>query len=108
MTTANTQWSTTEQAIARSAFDTAYHREIAAIMAEVKRQSEAATSPDALWTLNDFLSARRHYLDGKYEFSEEILVFLFAQLVKEGLLDLAELQGLSADKLSKIRLLTMV
>lgn len=108
MSPVNTQWSTTETAIAKRAFEMSYEREIAAIMSEAKRQAGLATNPNELWHLNDFLSARRHYLDGKYEFREEILVFLFAQLVKEGFLELTELQGLSADKLSKIRLLTMV
>ncbi|WP_081699682.1 hypothetical protein [Picosynechococcus sp. NKBG15041c] len=108
MPTVNTQWSLQEEAIAKTAFDLSYRREIAAVMAEAKRQADEAQEPADLWQLNDFLSARRHYLDGKYDFSPESLVFTFAQLIKEGWLELQELDGISAEKLSKIRILTLM
>lgn len=103
-----TQWSPTEEKIAKTAFDTAYRREVASMMAEVKRQAEAATSPDELWKLHDFLSARRHHLDGKYDSRDSMLIFVFAQLVKEGWLEIGELAGLSPDKIAKIKALTLV
>ena len=108
MPTANTQWSLQEEAIAKTAFELSYRREIAAVLAEAKRQAEAAQDPDDLWQLNDFLSARRHYLDGKYDFSPESLVFTFAQLIKEGWLELKDLEGISVEKISKIRVLTLM
>ncbi|ACB00777.1 MULTISPECIES: hypothetical protein [Cyanophyceae] len=108
MPTANTQWSLQEKTIAKEAFELSYRREIAAVMAEAKRQATLAADPADLWQLNDFLSARRHYLDGKYDFSPESLVFTFAQLIKEGWLELQELDGLAAEKLSKIRILTLM
>jgi hypothetical protein len=108
MPTTDTQWSTTEERIAKTAFEQAYSRELEATMAEAKRQANLAQNPEDLWQLNDFLSARRHYLDGKYDDRPEGLVFVFAQLIKEGWLVMAELNGLSADKLSKIRVLTLM
>jgi hypothetical protein len=108
MPTIDTQWSLQEEAIAKTAFELSYRREIAAVMAEAKRQAEEAQEPDDLWRLNDFLSARRHYLDGKYDFSPESLVFTFAQLIKEGWIELQELNGISPEKLSKIRILTLM
>lgn len=108
MPTTKATWSQTEEAIAREAFRVAYAREVESMMAEAKRQAAAASSPDELWELNDFLSARRHYLDGKYDFHPESLIFVFAQLVKEGWLNMDELSGFTADKLSKIRVLTFV
>jgi hypothetical protein len=101
-----TQWSPTEEKIAKTAFDTAYRREVTSVTAEVKQQAKAATSPEELWQLHDFLSARRHDLDGKYDFRSSMLIFVFAQLIKEGWLDIKELEGLTADKLAKVSALT--
>lgn len=61
---------------------------------------------DDIWQLHDFLSARRHELDGKYDDRESGLIFVFSNLVKEGWLSLDELDGLEPAKLSKISALT--
>lgn len=108
MPTTEAKWSSTEENIAQSAFDAAFHRETRSMVAEAKRQAELSATPEDLWALNDFLSARRHYLDGKYDFHHESLVFVLAQLAKEGWLELSELDGLSADKIAKIRVLTLM
>lgn len=108
MPVTETQWSATEEKIAKAAFDTAYRREVESMMAEVKRQAETAASPDELWKLHDFLSARRHDLDGKYDFRDSMLIFVFAQLIKEGWLEIGELEGLSRDKIAKIKALTIM
>ncbi|MBP0011738.1 MAG: hypothetical protein J7545_01475 [Roseofilum sp. SBFL] len=108
MPVTETQWSAIEEKIAKAAFDTAYRREVASMTAEVKRQAETAASPDELWKLHDFLSARRHDLDGKYDFRDSMLIFVFAELVKEGWLEIGELEGLSRDKISKIKALTII
>ena len=105
MTSTQPQWSTSEEAIAKEAFDTAYRREAELMMAEAKRQAELAADPNDFWILNDFLSARRHDFDGKYDFRPEARVFVLAQLVKEGWLDLSEISGLSFDKIMKIEVL---
>ncbi|AFY38318.1 hypothetical protein Lepto7376_2016 [[Leptolyngbya] sp. PCC 7376] len=105
MSTTKSEWSTTEELIAKTAFDMAYRREAAAMMAEAKRQAELAADPNDFWILNDFLSARRHDLDGKYDFRSEARVFVLAQLAKEGWLEISELEGLSIDKLAKIEVL---
>lgn len=106
MPVTETQWSPQEEKIAKTAFDAAYHREVTSMTAEVKRQAKGATSPDELWKLHDFLSARRHDLDGKYDFRPSMLIFVFAQLIKEGWLDIQELEGLTADKIAKVNALT--
>jgi hypothetical protein len=41
-------------------------------------------------------------MDGRYDFRFGTLLFVFANLVKDGLLSLDELEGLSADKIAKI------
>ncbi|GAB4212120.1 MAG: hypothetical protein OHK0012_05820 [Synechococcales cyanobacterium] len=100
------EWSSTEQDIAQRAFHMAYEREITALMAEVRRRVDHVTQIEEIWRLHDFLSARRHQMDGKYDFNFPALLFIFAGLVKEGWLGLEDLQGLAGDKLAKISALT--
>jgi hypothetical protein len=96
------EWSKTEKQIARQAFDRAYEREIAALLEYVRETAGAIASMEHLWQLHDFLSARRHDLDGKYDYRYSVLIFVFARLVREGWLSLDELAGLEASKLTKI------
>ena len=103
---ANSTWSETEQEIAQTAFKIAYEREISALIQEVRDRASAISDPEEMWQLHDFLSARRHDVDGKYDDTYPMLMFVFARLVKEGWLQLDELQGLSRDKLAKITALT--
>lgn len=95
-------WTQTEQEISRSAFDRAYQREIQALMQDVAERANQVSEVSDLWQLHDFLSARRHEIDGKYDYRDSALFFVFAQLIREKWLDLNELKGLAADKLSKI------
>jgi Photoprotection regulator fluorescence recovery protein len=99
-------WSTTEQAVVEAAFKVAYEREIVALIKEVQYQADSITGPEDMWQLHDFLSARRHSVDGKYDRAEPTLMFAFARLVKEKWIAIAELEGLDKSKLSKISALS--
>jgi hypothetical protein len=98
-------WSSSEQIIAKKAFDLAYHREIKALIQEVKAIAISLSEIEDVWSLHDFLSARRHQIDGKYDYNYAVLIFIFAQLLKEGWLLLDDLDGLERDKVSKINAL---
>lgn len=100
------EWSKSEKTVAQAAFAKAHEREMNALVQEVRERASAVTKIDDVWQLNDFLSARRHEIDGKYSYRYSVLIFVFAQLVKEGWLDLHELEGLEADKRTKIKALT--
>ena len=102
MQVSEAEWSNTEKKVATDAFDRAYKREIDALISEVRVQASALAQLDDLWSLHDFLSARRHEIDGKYDYRYSVLIFVFARLVKEGWLHLDELQGLDTDKLTKV------
>ena len=106
MQVSETQWSTQEHEIAKAAFDKAYAREVETLVRAVNQQASEINNIEDLWRLHDFLSARRHTLDGKYDARESALIFVFSELVKEGWLNLAELEGLAPAKLSKIAALT--
>ncbi|WP_349262760.1 hypothetical protein [Allocoleopsis sp.] len=106
MQVSNTEWSTTEQTVAKAAFEKAYEREINALIEKVRHQSSTLTTLEDLWRLHDFLSAKRHEIDGKYDYSYPMLLFLFADLIKDGWLHIDELKSLDQDKLAKIAALT--
>lgn len=99
-------WSDKEQKIAREVFDRAYNREIKTLIELVNHKNSQIATIEDLWHLNDFLSARRHEIDGKYDYQYPILIFVLAGLVKEGWLQLEELEGLNPDKVAKIAALT--
>jgi hypothetical protein len=100
------EWSIMEEKIAQEAFKIAYEREVEALIAEVRSRTGSIAEIKDLWNLHDFLSARRHDIDGKYDYQESALIFVFARLLKEGWLKTDELKGLSADKRSKIAVLS--
>jgi hypothetical protein len=106
MQVTDTEWSNTEKKVAQAAFEKAYQREIDALINEVHKQASAITELDDMWRLHDFLSARRHDIDGKYDYRYSVLIFVFSRLIKEGWLNLDELEGLATDKLTKIAALT--
>jgi hypothetical protein len=95
-------WSAAEKNIAQAAFDKAYERETKALIQEVREKASSITGLDTIWRLHDFLSVRRHEIDGKYDYSYAVLIFTFARLIKEGWLVMEDLSGLEADKLAKV------
>lgn len=102
MTVTELNWSATEKDVAQQAFKKAYEREINALLAEVREQAVRISNVEDLWCLHDFLSSRRHAIDGKYDYCYSGLLFVFAGLLKEGWLNLQELDGLEKDKLAKV------
>ena len=104
--TSELQWTDQEQSIAKAAFDKAYRREIQALVEVVRDRASTVAGTEDVWHLHDFLSARRHERDGKDDAREAALLFVFADLVKEGWLSLSDLEGLDTPKLSKIVALT--
>jgi hypothetical protein len=106
MTVSNGEWSIMEEKVAQEAFKTAYEREIEALLKEVRSKAGSISELNDLWSLHDYLSARRHDIDGKYDYQESALIFIFARLLKEGWLKISELEGLSMDKRTKIAALS--
>ncbi|MEB3886673.1 hypothetical protein [Lyngbya sp. CCY1209] len=95
-------WSEAEKTVADEALQKAYDREIKTLMDEVRQKAVEITDIDAIWRLHDFLSAKRHEIEGKYDGRYSVLIFVLAQLLKEKWLTLEELQGLETDKRAKI------
>lgn len=95
-------WSPVEKKAAQEAFEKAYEREISALLEQVRVRAGEIAELEDLWGLHDFLSAKRHEIDGKYDYSYLVLLFVFANLIKDGWLHIDELKNLDKDKLAKI------
>ncbi|MGC1307919.1 MAG: hypothetical protein WA885_11860 [Phormidesmis sp.] len=106
MQQAEVQWSHTERKIAKAALKKAYDREIEALIKNIRENASLISRLEDVWQLHDYLSAKRHDIDGKYDDRDEFLMFTLSQLVKSDLLDLSELSELEAGKRAKIKLLT--
>ena len=104
----DTQWSTTEKKIAEAALERAKEREINALISTVRQQASGIQEFNDLWHLHDFLSARRYDLDGKYDSRNATVIFAIASLVKEGWLNISELEGLDQEKLTKVSAMTRI
>ncbi|NES94001.1 MAG: hypothetical protein F6K32_02000 [Desertifilum sp. SIO1I2] len=102
MQASEAKWTDLEKKIARTAFDKAYKREVEALLKQVREEAGAIAQVEDLWRLHDFLSAKRHEMEGKYDYHYPTLIFIFAGLLKEGWLQMSDLEGLDRDKLAKV------
>jgi hypothetical protein len=105
---AELQWTIQEREIVQEALAVARRREIAAIIQVVRERASDVNSIEDVWLLNDFLSARRFEMDGKYDGTEDEILFVVARLTKDGWLMSEDLVGLESAKLSKIKALIRV
>ena len=106
MQQADIYWSPEERSIVSSVLNRAYDREVTATMDCVRKMASNISQIEDVWKLHDFLSAKRHDIDGKYDDRESFLIFTLSKLIKDELLDLSDLEGLAADKRAKVSVLT--
>jgi len=97
-------WSKIEKEIARRAFDAAHERECAAIAAKLREMTAAIEEPQDIWQIHDFLTRRRREIDRKYDYRYSVLIEIFARLIREGWISIADLEGLREDKIEKLKL----
>ncbi len=100
------QWSEAEKTVAQAALKSAYDREVEALIQNIREKASLIETTEEVWQLHDYLSGRRHDIDGKYDDREDFLTFTLSRLVKEGLLALDDIKELSADKRAKVSILT--
>jgi len=67
-----------------------------------KRQVKVEQSSE-LWDLEHYLTQRRQDINRKYDYRYSVLLFVFANLVREGRVSEEELRSLGEDKLAYIR-----
>lgn len=96
------RWSAAEKKIARRAFDQAYRRQCAAIRANAKKMLATASAPSDMWKVHDYLSVQRRATDKIYDYRYSVLLTVFARLLKEKWLNVADLAGLQESEIEKI------
>lgn len=97
------RWSKKEKGIARHLFKSAYEQECNELIKKVKELTKTIKTSEDLWDLYDFLKEKRKEIDNKYDFSYTNFLFLSGRLLDEKWIRLDDLEGLSDDKIDKIK-----
>jgi hypothetical protein len=97
------KWSASEKKIARRAYEVALEKALAGIMAEFKGMAASVETPSDMWDIEDYLYRRRREVDQIFDYRYSRLTLVFAQLIRDGHLNEAQLAGLSEEKLEIIR-----
>src|SRR5260370_34639609 len=95
-------WSRSEKALARKAFDAAMGRELHEVVQEAKKMASQIQQPSDLWDLEYYLTERRKEINRKYDYRYSQLTHVFGRLLYEKRLREEELRGLREDKLKPI------
>ena len=106
MPQADVQWSPEEKKIAQEVLQGARNREIEALIENIRENAKLISQIEDVWQLHDYLSAKRHEIDGKYDDRESFLMFTLSRLIKDGLVEISDLSGLTSEKQSKVKILT--
>lgn len=102
------KWSKNEKSIARAAFDKAYEKECHQIIGKLREKSLKLSDPEDIWEFHDYLSEIRKEIDKKYDYRYSVLIMVFSILLKQQWLKIDDLEGLSADKIEKIKSLANI
>lgn len=97
------KWHQKEKAIARAAFNKALHNECSHIVESLKEKLNDLSDPKDVWRIEDYLSKKRKQIYQKYDFRYSILIMVLGVLVKEGWIEIKDLDGLNEEKLQRIR-----
>jgi len=94
-------WSKSQKKHARELFDLALEREYKALIEEINLVK--VESRDEVWELRERLNQKAKEMDRKYDYRYSQLIFVFAQLLREGYLTEDELSVLGEEKLDDIK-----
>ena len=96
-------WSRSEKALARTAFDAALGRELHEVIQETKRMASQIQQSSDLWDLEHYLTQRRKEIDRKYDYRYSQLTQVFGRLLYERRITEEDLRGIGEDKMKPIR-----
>ena len=96
-------WTATQKKAARQAFDLASARDTEAIRREVEAMLRNSKDPRVVWSIENYLYERRREHDRVFDYRYSVLLFVFAELVRESLLSEEELEGIGEEKVEAIR-----
>ena len=92
-----------EKKIARAAFDKAYQNEMNNIKNELVQRVNNLPDLQGVWSIESYLSEKRKEMYRKYDYRYSVLIIVFGTLMREGLINENNLEGLSEDKMEVIR-----
>jgi Photoprotection regulator fluorescence recovery protein len=92
------KWSNGEKKAAKSLFETALQRELHAYIEEFKERAAKVEKPDDLWLLSKQATMKQREIDEKYDFRYSQLIFVFANLLRNGTIQENELAALGEEK----------
>ena len=96
-------WTNSEKKLARKVFDAAVERALSQLVEEFKRKAAATSDVESLWKVRDWMNRRQREIDNEFDFRYSQLILVFAKLVRARKLEMAELNGLSEQKLAEIQ-----
>ena len=102
-----TDWTSEEQTVARTAFELGKQRSISALISTLQEQSGNLDTQESVWKLLNHLSNERYLYEGRAEFDEGNVLFVLADMIKQRLIALDDLQGLDQTKVSKVKAMSM-
>jgi hypothetical protein len=97
------KWSKAEKKIARKAFDLAYDRECTDLIKKIQSKAEKLSVPEDIWNLHDFMTKEIRNIGKTYDYRYSVLLRVLTRLIRDGWLNFDELEGLSEEKLSRIK-----
>ena len=100
-------WSSEEEQVARQAFNNGRRRSIESLISTLQGKCQELSTDESVWNMHDFLSTERHIFEGRSEFDYGNILFTLADLLKQQLITLDELEGLDPKKLAKIKAMSM-
>jgi hypothetical protein len=96
------KWTQAEKVVARRVFDRAYKRECTNILNKVKEMLSGMENPEDIWNIKDYLNKELMKIEGKYDYRYSVLIIVFGQLIRDGLIEKSDLQGMGQEKIERI------
>ncbi|MBU0558614.1 MAG: hypothetical protein KJ799_02585 [Bacteroidetes bacterium] len=100
------KWTPSEKKIARASFDLAYNREMEELKNQIYEKVAKIKENKDIWSLHDYLTTRRDWVDEKYDYRYSQLIRVFGILIREGYLSIDDLNGLDEEKIEAIRMIS--
>ncbi len=95
------KWSKAEKKVAKEAFEMAYQRECKKIINDIKKYK--LEQPEDIWSLSEMLQEREKEINSIYNYRYSQLIIVFSILIKRGFLSIEDLEGVSDDKIDRIK-----
>ena len=102
-----TDWTSEEQTVARTAFELGKQRSIMALITTLQEQSSKLETLESVGKLHGHRSTERYLYEGRAEFDEGNVLFVLADMIKQRLIAMDDLQGLDQTKVSKVKAMSM-